>query len=84
MGFLIDLLTAPIFGPIRGVTWLAEAIAEQADRERFDEQDLRKALLDLELRLDLGEISEAEYEAAEEVLLARLAAGRESAGESDR
>ena len=77
MGLLIDLLTAPVFGPLRGVGWLATTIAAEADRERFDEAGLRRALMELELSLDLGEISEAEYEAAEAELLARLAAVRD-------
>ena len=77
MGILIDTLTAPVFGPLRGVGWLAAAIAAEADRARFDEKGLRQALMELELSLDLGEISEAEYEAVEAELLARLAAVRD-------
>ncbi len=72
MGFLIQLLTFPILGPIQGVVWISEQIAEQVDQEFYNEDKVRGQLLELELRYDLDEISEEEYMAAEEVLLARL------------
>ncbi len=77
MGFLIDLLTLPVMGPIKGVVWIAEKVAEQAEKELYDEDAVRGQLMELELRYDLGEISEEEYLAAEEALLARLKVIRE-------
>jgi hypothetical protein len=72
MGFLVDLLTSPVLGPVRVVKWIAEKVAEQAERELYDEDVVRGQLQELELRYDLGEIGEEEYLAAEERLLARL------------
>jgi hypothetical protein len=77
MGFLIDLLTFPVMGPIKGVVWIAEKVAEQADMEMYNEDKVRGQLVELELRYDLGEISEEEYLAAEEALLERLRVIRE-------
>lgn len=77
MSFLIKLLTLPVTGPLKGVVWIAEQVAEQAERELYDGEKVRGQLLELELRYDLGEISEEEYLAAEEVLLARLKVIRE-------
>lgn len=77
MGFLIDLLTFPVMGPIKGVTWIAEKVAEQAEKELYDEDAVRGQLMELELRYDLGEISEEEYLEAEEALLERLRVIRE-------
>jgi hypothetical protein len=77
MGFLIDLLTFPVMGPIKGVVWIAEKVAEEADKKLYDEDTVRGQLMELELRLDLGEISEEEYLEAEEVLLGRLRVIRE-------
>lgn len=83
MGFLIDLLTLPVLAPIRGVIWVAEKVAEQAGRELYDEEAVRGQLVELELRYDLGEISEEEYLEAEEALLERLRVIRErQAGEA--
>ena len=82
MGFLTDLLTFPVLGPIKGVMWVARQVAEQAERELYDEDTVRGQIQELELRYDLGEISEEAYLATEERLLARLRVIRErKAGE---
>ncbi len=83
MGFLIDLLALPITGPIKGVMWVAEQVAEQAERELYNADRVRGELMELELLYDMGEISEEEYLEAEEVLLERLRLIRErqAAGE---
>jgi uncharacterized membrane protein len=81
MGFLMDLLTFPILGPIKGVIWIAEKVAEQAEKELYDEDKVRGQLMELEVRYDLGEISEEEYMAAEETLLERLRVIREHKAE---
>ena len=77
MGFLTNLLTLPVMGPIKGVMWIAEKVNEQVEKELYDEDAVRGKLMELELRLDLGEISEEEYTEAEEVLLERIRIIRE-------
>jgi Gas vesicle protein G len=77
MGFLTNLLTFPVLGPVKGIVWIAEKVTEQAEKELYDEDKLRGQLMELELRYDLGEIGEEEYLAAEEVLLERLRVARE-------
>lgn len=77
MGILGKLLTLPVSGPIKGVLWIGEKVAEQVDRELYDEDKVRGQLMELELRYDMGEISEEEYLAAEDELLDRLKIIRE-------
>jgi hypothetical protein len=77
VGWLIDLLTFPFMGPVKGVVWIAEKITEQADKELYSEEAVRGKLVELELRYDLGEISEEEYLEGEESLLRLLRAARE-------
>ena len=72
MGLLFKVLTFPVLGPIYGVNWIAEQIAEQAEHELYDESSVRKKLMELEQSYDLGEISEEEYSECEEALLERL------------
>ncbi len=72
MGKLTTLLTLPVAGPIKGVLWIGEKVAEQAEREMYNPEKIRGKLMELELRYDLGEISEEEYLAAEDELLERL------------
>ncbi len=71
MGLLSGLLTLPL-APVRGTVWIAERIAEQAERELDDEAVLRRRLAELQTRYELGEIDDAEYDAAEEALFTRL------------
>ena len=61
MGLLIKLLAFPVMGPVKGLVWIAEKIAEQAENEIYDPDKVRGKLIELELRLDLGEITEEEY-----------------------
>ena len=81
MGLLGNLLTLPVMGPIKGIIWIAEKVVEQAEREAYNEDNVRGQLMELELRLDLGEITEEEYAVAEEELLARLRVAREHQAE---
>ena len=84
MGFILDLLTAPVLGPIRGAKWLAEKIAEAAEDELLDEDRVRGELLELQMRLEMDEISEEEYAEQERILLERLNAIREAMAERGR
>lgn len=77
MSVLLNILTAPVAGPIWGVVWLARTIDEQARKELYDEDKVRGALAGLEIQLDLGEIELEAYEAQEEELLRRLKEIRE-------
>ncbi len=74
---LLSIFTFPITAPLEGVLWVAEQITEQAENELYNPQRIRQKLADLELRLDMGEISEEQYLEAEEELLARLRVARE-------
>lgn len=81
MGFIFDLLTSPVLGPIRGVHWLATKVAEVAEGELLDEDRVRNELLELQMRLDIGDITEEEYDEQEKVLVERLNAIREAKAE---
>jgi len=71
---LLDLLLLPIVAPIKGVAGLAGKIAEQVDHEFLDKTRITKELTELQIRLDLEQISEAEYSEREQELLEELAA----------
>jgi len=66
------------YGLLKGVTWLAEKIKEAAEEELLDEDRVRGELLELQMRLEMGEITEEEYAPQEGVLLERLNAIREA------
>lgn len=71
MGLFSALVTLPL-APVRGVVWLGEQIAEVAEDEYYDPADIREELRALAEALDAGEISAAEFDAAEDELLDRL------------
>ena len=81
MGFVFDLLTSPVLGPIRGAHWLATKVAEAAESEVLDESKVRGELMELQIRLEMGEITEEEYDEQERVLVERLNAIREAKAE---
>ena len=75
MGLITGLLTLPL-APVRGVAWIAEQVAIEADRQLYDPVRIRRELLDLELEYEEGRIDEAERDAREEELFERLAASQ--------
>ncbi len=79
MGLLTGLLTLPI-APVRGVTWVAEQVRQQAEEEYYDPAELRRRLEDVDETRARGEIGEDEAEAIEDELVRRLLEGRERAG----
>jgi len=81
MGFVFDLLTSPVLGPIRGVHWLATKVVEAAEGEMLDESKVRGELSELQMRLDMGDITEEEYDEQEKVLVEQLNAIREAKAE---
>ena len=83
MGLFSALLTLPL-APVRGTMWIAEQVSAQAARELDDEATIRRQLSELEVRHDLGEIGDEEYEEAENELLQRLIRARAAQREGAR
>ena len=67
--FLFDDL---LKGVTKGVFFVFEKVYEQADQELNNEDNVRKKLLDLGLRYEIGEISKENYETQETALLDRI------------
>lgn len=72
MGLFTGLLTLPL-APVRGVAWVAEQVADEMDRQMYDEAQIRGELLQLELEFDDGLIGEEERNMREDELVERLA-----------
>jgi len=77
MGLITGLLTLPL-APVRGVAWIGEQVALEAERELNDETRIRSELARLEMQLDLGQIDEQRFEELEDELLERLTQAREA------
>ncbi|MBI4445665.1 MAG: gas vesicle protein GvpG [Acidobacteria bacterium] len=77
--FLIDDL---LFAPLKGVKFILSQIQKAAERELSDESILKEQLLELQMRLELEEISEEEFKQREAEIFARLRAIKEQQLES--
>jgi hypothetical protein len=71
MGLISGLLTWPL-APVRGVSWIAEHVLEEAERQSADPEVVERALLEVDERLAAGELTPEEAAAMEEALVARL------------
>ena len=68
--FLIDDI---LLAPIKGIIWIAEKVRDMAAEELEDTPEkLKRELLDLQMALEVEQITEAEYEKKEEDILERL------------
>jgi DNA/RNA-binding domain of Phe-tRNA-synthetase-like protein len=76
MGLITGLITLPL-APVRGVVWVVEKVAEAAEAEMYDERKIHRQLNELEIALEMGEIDDEQFVAAEEELLDRLEIARE-------
>jgi len=83
VGLFKELVLLPL-APVRGTAWVAEQIAEEADRQLYDEENIKRELVQLELEREDGLITEEEQEYRERELLERLAVARQrSAAEAE-
>ncbi len=69
MSFILDDI---LLAPCKFVTWIGRTIHDQAEAEVTDESVIRERLLDLQTRMELGEIGEEEYLKQETTLMHRL------------
>jgi hypothetical protein len=77
MGLFTGLITLPL-APVRGTAWVARQIAEEAERQMYDESRMRGALLQLELDHDAGIVDDAEYGERMDALLERMSIARQA------
>ena len=70
---LFKLLTFPISGPMA----LAQVLRDEAERQLYDEAELRRQMAEVERQFQAGEIDGEEFEQREEALLERLLEARE-------
>jgi cytochrome c-type biogenesis protein CcmH/NrfG len=66
--FLIDDI---LFAPITGFQFVMRTLAKVAEEQYTDDAPLKERLLELQVRLESGEVNEEEY-AAEEAEILRL------------
>ena len=73
MAFLLDdLLLLPITGPIAGFRWVMGTIQKMADEELMNDQPWKERLIELQMMLEVGDISEDDYVREEAIVFQAL------------
>jgi len=72
--FLIDDI---LLAPLKGVIFIAEKVNEVIKKETSDEGAIKERLMALQLKFELDEIDEEEYDKREDELLKLLENARE-------
>jgi hypothetical protein len=80
VGLFKELVLLPL-APVRGTAWVAEQLADEADRKLYDEDNIKREMVQLELDHEDGRISDEERDAMEDDLLERLAVARQRAAD---
>jgi Gas vesicle protein G len=70
-GLVTGIVTWPL-APVRGVVWVAEQVAEEAERQWSDPALVRRELDEVDRRRRDGELTEEEAARLEEELVQRL------------
>jgi len=73
MAFIIDDI---LLSPIKFTIWLGEKLRDAAYQEMTDESKMQEGLLQLQMRYEMEEISQEEYEKQESRLMEQLEAIR--------
>ena len=61
MFLLDDILLLPLRLPVAGFNWIMKQIQTMADEELLNDQPWKERLIELQMMLELGEISEEDY-----------------------
>ena len=69
MAFIIDDI---LFSPLKFTIWLGQKLRDAAYQELTDESKIHEGLLQLQMRYEMEEISQEEYEKQEAKLMERL------------
>ena len=72
MLLLDDLLMLPLKAPVAGFRWIMKQVQTMADTELMDDQIWKERLIELQMKLELGEVSDQGYAAEEAVIFERL------------
>ena len=77
MGILSTILLAPFLGPVWGTRWTLEKVDRVVRDELTDDTPIKEELMALQLKLEMGDIDDAEYVRREAEIMQRLRDVRE-------
>ena len=77
MGLISHLLFWPVTGPVAGIRWTLGKVQRVVEEQLVDDTEIKQELMELQMRLELGDITDEEYVAGEARMMARLREVRE-------
>jgi hypothetical protein len=77
MGLLTNILLAPFLGPINGTKWTLDKVERAVREELTDDTAVKNDFMELQMKLELGEIDDDEYLRQEAIIMQRLREVRE-------
>ena len=77
MGLLTHLLLWPVTGPVAGIRWTLNKVQRVVEEELVDDTSVKQELMELNMRLELGDITDDQYAVEEAALMRRLREIRE-------
>ncbi len=81
---LLDILLPQLMIPVRGVHWISSKLYETAEKELTDKGKIQQQLLELQMRYELDELDDEEYDRREKTLLDQLEAIRKYEQEKEK
>lgn len=72
MFLLDDILMLPLKLPVAGFNWVMRQIQTMADEELLNDQAWKERLIELQMMLEVGDISEEQFAAEEAIVFLQL------------
>jgi hypothetical protein len=72
MFLLDDILMLPFKLPVAGFNWIMKQIQTMADEELLNDQQWKERLIELQMMLEVGDISEDDFAAEEAIVFQQL------------
>jgi len=72
VGILSKVLLFPVTGPVAGIRWSLNQVQKVVEEELTDDEPVKRELMELQMKLELGDIDDEEYVRREADLMVRL------------
>jgi len=72
VGLLKHVLFWPVTGPIAGIEWSMNQVMSVVEEELTDDAPVKQDFMELQMKLELGEIDDEEYVVREGEIMERL------------
>ncbi|MEO7082839.1 MAG: gas vesicle protein GvpG [Gemmatimonadaceae bacterium] len=72
MGLLTKLIFFPVAGPVAGIKWSLGKVQGVVEEQLTDDAPIKQELMELQMKLELGDIDDDEYVRQESEIMIRL------------